>query len=682
VDGTEAKLSDIFVETSTRNMTPHERAAFMRGKRKDLTEFFGSDVWEFHKLTGEEDFRRILMAKWVIKWTKNDDGTPRAMARLVLQGFNDPYALSSAVPTDAAELMGIEPDTLMKLIKPVCGQVDAPRRGWLRAVDDLRASGLKQHPLDPCVFLSFDEDGNSDGFSLLYVDDMLGGGDRRPGSDYNRAITEVKRKFKFRKWIGDDKMDYCGSDVTQTPHWDNPKSNSSEIEAKMATYAKNVKPITIDQKSSDNTRGLTIKEKRQLRGLLGALQWPSSQACPRLSASASIHRGQLPTATAGTAEEANKTLRFYKQSSDVGLKMEKIGQVCDFVFVAMTDAVWGVRQEGPSQGGYVILACHRKIYDGHESDFSVIDWKFLQAAAAGMGGLEFAKRFWAAMIYDGVGITKGERTHMAGGSAVGVDAKALCDAAQKESAASSQDMRTGIEAPALREGMEATMTRWRWVSSGRQYAGGLAKIAARQLLADRLRYGRLQLKHDPNYTAAKKKTKEERQESIDQTRPVTSAATRKATAPFMQLAVLATCCCRSAARSGCDMKGENDSHGIAIWFAMLFALLGLCGAYPVASYLIKTRGAECACKTELAVLRAKAAKERIEKESEKKEPPRDERGVSSNDLCAARTVGVQSTTTYKLTGDAWGLQHQTQGFHRAGEVTTEPELTEGFRAHK
>ncbi|CAK0855240.1 unnamed protein product, partial [Prorocentrum cordatum] len=464
-DGADAKLSDIFVDISTRNMTPHERAAFMQGKRKELTEFFGNDVWEFHQPTGEEDPRRILKAKWVLKWTKNDDGTPRAK-----------------VPKDAAELMGIEPNTLMKLIRPLYGQVDAPRRWWLRAVDDFKASGLKQHPLDPCAFLSFDEDGNNDGFILLYVDDMLGGGDRRPCSSYSRAITEVKRRFKFRKWIEDDKMDYCGSDLTQTPHWENPKSNSSEIEVKMATYAKNLKPITIDQKSSDNTREPTIKEKRQLP-----------------------------------------------------------------------------------------------------------------------------------LIYDGVDITKDESTHMAGESALVVDAKALYDAAQKESIISFQDKRTGIEVLALRERMEATMTRWRWVSSERQYADGLTKIAARQLLADRLRYGRLQLKHDPNYTAAKKKTKEERQESIDQTRPVTSAATRKATTPFMQLAMFATSCCRSAAHTGYDTKNENDCYGILVWFAMFFIFLGLCGAYPVASYLIKIKEAEYKYKTELAVLRAKIEKEKIEK---------------------------------------------------------------------
>eukprot|EP00959_Pyramimonas_sp_CCMP1952_P177036 3700332-Pyramimonas_sp.AAC.1 len=83
-DGTEAKLSDIFVDISTRNMTSHGRAASMQGKRKELTEFFGNDVWEFHKPTSEEDPRRILKAKWALRWT-NDDGTPRAKARLALQ---------------------------------------------------------------------------------------------------------------------------------------------------------------------------------------------------------------------------------------------------------------------------------------------------------------------------------------------------------------------------------------------------------------------------------------------------------------------------------------------------------------------------------------------------------------------------------------------------------------------
>ena len=85
------------------------------------------------------------------------------------------------------------------------------------------------------------------------------------------------------------------------------------------------------------------------------------------------------------------------------------------------------------------MACHKKLLDGYESDFSVIGWKpsklvrmarsslhvESQAAAAGMGALEFAKWFWAAVIYDEVDITKDECTHMAGESALAVDAMSL-----------------------------------------------------------------------------------------------------------------------------------------------------------------------------------------------------------------------------------------------------------------
>eukprot|EP00959_Pyramimonas_sp_CCMP1952_P165698 3463246-Pyramimonas_sp.AAC.1 len=98
-------------------------------------------------------------------------------------------------------------------------------------------------------------------------------------------------------------MGHCGSDLRQTTHWDNKHSNGTEINAKMQPYASNLNPITIDQKDGNNDRLLTLKEIRQLRGLLGALQWPSSQACPRASASVIVHQGQLPTATAATARE-------------------------------------------------------------------------------------------------------------------------------------------------------------------------------------------------------------------------------------------------------------------------------------------------------------------------------------------------------------------------------------------
>ena len=53
----------------------------------------------------------------------------------------------------------------------------------------------------------------------------------------------------------------------------------------------------------------------------------------------------------------------------------------------------------------------------------------------------------------------------------------------------------------------------RWVSSERQYADGLTKMSTRALLAERIRYHKMKLMWDPEYTSAKKKTAAEREAS-------------------------------------------------------------------------------------------------------------------------------------------------------------------------
>ncbi|CAK0877270.1 unnamed protein product, partial [Prorocentrum cordatum] len=267
----DARLNDISAEVSNRSMTPRGRVAFVDGKVKELEEFSDEDVWEFHKPTRTEDPKRILEAKWALQWSKNDDGT-RGVAHNIEIGTSAGYATggeqrmetldsrrgcsipSRAIPragalrkkyTDAADPMGIEPDALMKLIRPMRGQVGAPRRWWQRAVGDLEASGLKQRPLDPCLLVSYDTGGGSDGFILLHVGDVL--------------EEAVKSKFKFWKWIEKGKMEPCGSDPHQTTHWNNKQANSTDLNIKVQTRACDLKPIAIDWGNGDNDRPFTLK---------------------------------------------------------------------------------------------------------------------------------------------------------------------------------------------------------------------------------------------------------------------------------------------------------------------------------------------------------------------------------------------------------------------------------------
>jgi hypothetical protein len=97
------------------------------------------------------------------------------------------------------------------------------------------------------------------------------------------------------------------------------------------------------------------------------------------------------------------------------------------------------------------------------------------------------------------------------------DAKALYDSYYRESLSSGlTDKRTGLEIKVLREGLESLVGRLKWISSERQYADSLTKEGTRQLLADRLRYGRIKLSWDPDYIAAKRKKLSDRNASRDE----------------------------------------------------------------------------------------------------------------------------------------------------------------------
>ena len=189
-----------------RLLGPQERALFKEAKVKELKSFFDHGVWAF-QTTAEADESRTLTSRILLKWSENEDGSPRAKARLIVRGFNDPDALAGTIttssptttrlsrsmvlslaanmhwptwtadvstaflqgrpqtrklwvklPSEALQLLGASEDTRMLLLKPCYGQTDAPRGWFLEAVDRLLRAGLRQHPLDPCAFLIYERD--------------------------------------------------------------------------------------------------------------------------------------------------------------------------------------------------------------------------------------------------------------------------------------------------------------------------------------------------------------------------------------------------------------------------------------------------------------------------------------------------------------------------------------------
>ena len=86
-----------------RNLSLGDRLTFMGAKKKELESFFNNEVWLFDDASNAP-VERVLKARFILNWKKNEDGTPRAKARLVVQGFKDPDALDGTLSTASPTL--------------------------------------------------------------------------------------------------------------------------------------------------------------------------------------------------------------------------------------------------------------------------------------------------------------------------------------------------------------------------------------------------------------------------------------------------------------------------------------------------------------------------------------------------------------------------------------------------
>ena len=67
--------------------------------------------------------------------------------------------------------------------------------------------------------------------------------------------------------------------------------------------------------------------------------------------------------------EANKLIRLCRQHAVSPIPLD------DLTFVGFGDCGWGVRRDGSSPGGSMIIAADKRILDGFEATTTMVDWK-------------------------------------------------------------------------------------------------------------------------------------------------------------------------------------------------------------------------------------------------------------------------------------------------------------------
>ena len=601
-------------EVTERNMSVEEREQFMQAKMKELQTYFGNHVWEFANPDFVEKNRaRIVTARWVLTWKWDEENLrPKAKARLVLRGFEDPdlFGLEKSAPTagrigkltlmtyaalhdwkvicgdvraaflsgadftreivvrlpqNCGPLLGLGPQetAYMKMLKSAYGLADAPLLWFREASKRLERIGFVPMELDKCTFGYYEKE-KLMGMVIIHVDDLLISGCKK-SKGFEDILKKLKNSFDFGKWdvLDENKpLTYCGGHVYL---------KNGEIELSYEQYIKKILPITIPKGRKGETP-LTDYEKTKARGLLGAIQWPGAQGVPSLLASASIQASEIAANMGESLLNLNKTLRFAKANAETSLRMTRhVEKIEDGILVVFVDAAFGVRTDNASQGGYLVIHTHKDILDGKKCKYSVISWKSYklqrvvrsslgaeaQAMAAAMEELYFVKLFMVMLLHPGLSVQQGQMELKKQKSVVVTDCRALYDALNRANVATTQDKRVAIECLVIASMIKETGSILRWVSSERQLADGLTKVSARQEFVDQLKGGYIQLVFDPEFKAAKKKTAEERKRSMLSTTSNIAFATAAAVAGGLQ---------------GCESETKEDGEDIW-WMSVLMALM-------------------------------------------------------------------------------------------------------------
>ena len=443
IDVPEEEIMQAVVESK---LSKEEKKEFLEAKRKALVPWCENDAWRKVKRAGAPE-GTIVPMRFLLRYKEK-----KPHARVILQGFRHRDVLESKLDTESptlsrlgkylilqaavqrrwkvatmdvksaflqsdyiteevelygeptadmrrllSEMVGLQEDEVMRMMKPAFGDVRAPRQ-WNETADRslTQEVGMMKHQLDGCIYMSIraatteDEEylvsevnGQRvvvDGLMGLHVDDIVVAGEgvynpedvKEPNGEpscFAERLHVLLHRFKFGSVDYGEKMVFCGCQLQQSV-------DLRTINLDLENYIRHTKPITLEKaRKQDGEDKLTPREQSMLRGLLGALAWPANQVMPHLSASVSLAQAATSNAKVSNITEANKILRFAKETADIPLVFRAHGEDGQIRFGCYTDASWATRPDGSSQGGWLVfIASENEMNSNKPFPLTIIDW--------------------------------------------------------------------------------------------------------------------------------------------------------------------------------------------------------------------------------------------------------------------------------------------------------------------
>ena len=398
------------IEVSERRMTQSEHEQFKGAKQAEVDKFIAAEALQALPPHLQPSKSQALRMRWVLTWKKVEDGV-KPKARAVVLGYLDPdYAnrptfaptmtrhsrqlllqwaankqahvwkgdVSAAflqgrtydrdlflIPTnEICAAMKLPPESIVKMRKACYGLVEAPIEWFETMNTHLKSLGFHQLLSDPCSW-KLCENGQTIALISGHVDDFLFTGLER-NVKWQLARKSILEKFKWQPWEQDDFVQ-CGVRVKKT---------QQGFELDQVRYLEEIQPISVSKERRKEVKEETTDhEKTELRGLLGALSWHTSQVAFRFAAYTSLALSDVSKSTVQELLDANGLLQKMKAAVKEPLKIfgfqdREVPQV-----YCWCDASSQNRNDGSSTKGIFIGMSGEKLLKGEVDAISPWFWQ-------------------------------------------------------------------------------------------------------------------------------------------------------------------------------------------------------------------------------------------------------------------------------------------------------------------
>ena len=547
------------VEVSEKRLTAQEREQFAAAKMIEVKNFLAAEAFEALPEHLRPSKTQAVGMRWILTWKMQDSGQPKAKARAVLLGYQDPSyehrATTAPVMTrqtrqlllqvasnkkwrimkgdvsgaflqgraypdemycvpcpEICQAMGLPAETVTRLKKACYGLVDAPLEWYKTVATYLEGLGLERLWSDACAWV-WRKEGQLRGMISGHVDDFIFAG-LESDKEWLGILERIKAHFKWGDWDMDN-FTQCGVQVETT---------TEGFAISQPKYLEGVSDIHVNATRRKTRQAATTeRERTQLRGLLGALSWHSQQVAPHLAADVSMLLSEVPQSTVETIFKANTLLSHAKTRSGHQIKIHRCLSE-EMVLVAWVDAGSQNRWDGGSTQGVIIGAAPSELLRGEVTPISFIAWHSnridracrspgaaeTQAAVNGEDSLFYARFQWSEMLYGNVNPRHPDEVVRRVPGCLITDSRNVYDKLKNEVVSiKGAEKRTNIEALALKESQQNTGLIIRWVHSEAQLANSLTKVGGKNEIEMFYRMGqKWRIVEDPDMKSARRRKEE------------------------------------------------------------------------------------------------------------------------------------------------------------------------------